>query len=58
LSPAVVRQCEVWIVASPTKVDQLGQLRVDTDDPDLDADLRGWRRVRVGRFERRLLEVV
>jgi predicted polyphosphate/ATP-dependent NAD kinase len=58
LSPAVIRQCDVDIVASRSKLDGLGQLRVDTDDPDLDADLRGWRRVRVGRFERRLLEVV
>jgi predicted polyphosphate/ATP-dependent NAD kinase len=58
LSPAVIRRCDVDIVASRSKLDGLGQLRVDTDDPDLDADLRGWRRVRVGRFERRLLEVV
>jgi predicted polyphosphate/ATP-dependent NAD kinase len=58
LSPAVVRQCEVWIVASPTKVDQLGQLRVDTDDPDLDASLRGWWRVRVGKYRTQMMEIV
>jgi predicted polyphosphate/ATP-dependent NAD kinase len=58
LSPAVIRQCELEIVASRSKLDGLGQLRVDTDDPDLDAELRGWRRVRVGRFERRLMEIV
>jgi predicted polyphosphate/ATP-dependent NAD kinase len=58
LSPAVIRRCEIEIVASRSKLADLGQLRVDTDDPELDADLRGWRRVRVGRFERRLLEVV
>ena len=58
LSPDVIRQCEIEIVASRSKLDGLGQLRVDTDDPGLDAELRGWRRVRVGRFERRLLEVV
>jgi predicted polyphosphate/ATP-dependent NAD kinase len=58
LSPAVIRQCEIEIVASRSKLDGLGQLRVDTDDPELDAELRGWRRVRVGRFERRLLELV
>jgi predicted polyphosphate/ATP-dependent NAD kinase len=58
LSPAVIRRCEIEIVASRSKLADLGQLRVDTDDPELDADLRGGRRVRVGRFERRLLEVV
>jgi predicted polyphosphate/ATP-dependent NAD kinase len=58
LSPAVIRRCELEIVASRSKLDGLGQLRVDTDDPDLDAELRGWRRVRVGRFERRLMEIV
>ncbi|WP_251329765.1 ATP-NAD kinase family protein [Haloplanus pelagicus] len=57
LSPAVIRQCEVAVVASRAKLDDIGQLRVDTDDPDLDADLRGWTRVRVGRFERRLMEI-
>jgi len=58
LSPAVIRQCEIEIVASRRKVDQLGVLRVDTGDADLDEQLRGWQRVRVGRFERRLMEVV
>ena len=58
LSPAVIRECEVEVVASRAKLDDLGVLRVDTDDPDLDADLRGWTRVRVGRFEQRLMEVV
>ncbi|WP_338741569.1 ATP-NAD kinase family protein [Haloplanus salilacus] len=57
LSPAVIRRCEVEIVASRTKLDDIGRLHVDTDDPDLDAELRGWARVRVGRFESRLLEV-
>jgi predicted polyphosphate/ATP-dependent NAD kinase len=58
LSPAVIRRCTVEVVASRTKLDDLGQLRVDTDDPALDADLRGWVRVRVGRFEHRLMEIV
>jgi predicted polyphosphate/ATP-dependent NAD kinase len=57
LSPEVIRQCEVEVVASRSKLDDIGALRVDTDDPDLDAELRGWTRVRVGRFESRLLEV-
>jgi len=57
LSPAVIRQCAIEVVASRSKLDDLGALRVDTDDPTLDADLRGWTRVRVGRFESRLLEI-
>ncbi|MFW6018016.1 MAG: ATP-NAD kinase family protein [Halapricum sp.] len=58
LSPAVIRQCELEVVASRRKVDQLGVLRVDTGDSDLDERLRGWQRVRVGRFERRLMEII
>jgi predicted polyphosphate/ATP-dependent NAD kinase len=58
LSPAVIRQCSITIVASRAKLDALGVLHVDTGDPALDADLRGWWRVRTGRHERRLVEVV
>jgi predicted polyphosphate/ATP-dependent NAD kinase len=58
LSPDVLRECEVEIVASRSKLDGVGVLRVDTGDPDLDDQLRGWRRVRVGPVERRLMEVV
>jgi len=57
LSPAVIRQCEIDVVASRSKLDDIGTLRVDTDDPALDEQLRGWTRVRVGRFESRLLEI-
>jgi len=58
ISPAVIRQSSVEIVASRRKLDGLGVLRVDTGDADVDEQLRGWRRVRVGRYERRLMEVV
>jgi len=58
ISPAVIRQSSVETVASRRKLDGLGVLRVDTGDPALDEELRGWRRVRVGRHERRLMEVV
>jgi len=58
LSPAVIRQSNVEIVASRSKLDDLRVLRVDTDDPELDDELRGWRQVRVGRFETRMLRVV
>ncbi|WP_435076022.1 ATP-NAD kinase family protein [Halococcus sp. AFM35] len=58
LSPAVLRQSGIEIVASRSKLDDIGVLRVDTGDRDLDEDLRGWRKVRIGRVERRLLKVV
>jgi len=58
LSPAVVRRCEVRVVASRSKLDGIGRLRVDTDDPELDETLRGWMRVRVGTFETRMMKVV
>jgi predicted polyphosphate/ATP-dependent NAD kinase len=58
LSPAVIRQADVEIVASKSKLDGLRVLRADTDDPALDADLRGWWQVRVGRVETRLVKLV
>ncbi len=58
ISPAVIRACEVEIVASRAKIDDTGTLRVDTGDPELDADLRGWWKVRIGRYEERLVEMV
>ena len=57
LSPAVVRRCELVVVASRSKLDDIGVLRVDTDDPDLDEALRGWTRVRTGRVDTRLVEI-
>jgi predicted polyphosphate/ATP-dependent NAD kinase len=58
LSPAVIRRCSVSVVASRDKLDDLRVLRVDTDDPELDAALAGWVRVRVGRFETRMTKIV
>jgi len=57
LSPAVVRRCDLTVVASRSKLDDLGVLRVDSDDPDLDERLRGWTRVRVGRVDTRLMRI-
>ncbi len=57
ISPAVIRRSEVEIVATRAKLDGLDVLRVDTGDPDLDENLRGWHRVRVGRYERRLVKI-
>ena len=58
LSPEVIRRCEIEIVASRSKLDEIGVLRVDTGDPELDEELRGWTKVRVGRFERRMMQIV
>ena len=58
ISPAVLRRSTVDVVASRRKLDGLGVLRVDTGDPAVDERLQGWRRVRVGRYETRLVEVV
>jgi NAD+ kinase len=58
LSPAVIRQCDIEVVASRRKLDDIGSLRVDTGDSELDAELTGWRQVRVGRYERRLVDVL
>jgi len=58
ISPAVLRRSAVEIVASRRKLDDIGVLRVDTGDPAVDDDLRGWHRVRVGRFEHRLVQIV
>jgi predicted polyphosphate/ATP-dependent NAD kinase len=57
ISPAVLRRSEVEIVATKSKLDGVGVLRVDTGDAEVDASLRGWQKVRVGRFERRMMKV-
>jgi len=57
LSPAVIRRCDLRIVASRAKLDEVRALRVDTDDPDLDEELAGWVRVRVGKFETRMMKI-
>lgn len=58
ISPQIIRRSEIEVIASKQKLSDLGVLRVDTGDPELDEELRGWRRVRVGKFERQLLKVV
>ena len=58
LSPAVIRRCDLRIVASRAKLDDVRALRVDTDDPELDDELSGWVRVRVGKFETRMMQIV
>jgi predicted polyphosphate/ATP-dependent NAD kinase len=58
ISPTVLGRAELTVVASRAKLDEVGALRVDTGDPEVDEQLRGWIRVRVGRFEHRLVKVV
>ena len=58
ISPAVIRRCDLRIVASRAKLDDVRAHRVDTDDPDLDDELAGWVRVRVGKFETRMMKIV
>jgi predicted polyphosphate/ATP-dependent NAD kinase len=58
ISPRVIEQSEVAVVASPGKLDDIGVLRVDTDDETVNESLRGWQKVRVGRYEHRLLKIV
>jgi len=58
LSPAVIQRCSVQIVASRSKLDSVSVLRADTDDTELDKDLQGWWRVRVGKFETRMMKLV
>ena len=58
LSPAVIRQCDVEIVASREKLKTTGVLRVDTGEKMLDEELRGWVKVRIGRYERRMIRIV
>lgn len=58
ISPAVLRRSTVEVIASRRKLDDIGALRVDTGDREVDEELRGWQRVRIGRVERRLMKVV
>lgn len=59
ISPAVIARAEeIEVVASTEKLEQIGALRVDTDDEAINESLRGWQRVRTGRFTTRLSKVV
>ncbi len=47
----------IIVVATPTKLKGLKMLRVDTGDPELDIELRGYRRVITGYGRERVLPV-
>ncbi|ELY88221.1 ATP-NAD/AcoX kinase [Natrialba hulunbeirensis JCM 10989] len=59
ISPAVLEQVdEIVVVADEEKLAEIPALRVDTDDEAINEELRGWQRVRTGRFTTRLVKVV
>ncbi len=61
ISPAVLKKVgleNIIAVATPRKLDELKTLSVDTGDPELDDELRGYRRVIVGYHETKVMKVV
>jgi len=61
ISAEVVRRVGVdhlIIVSTPAKLQGLRSLAVDTGDPELDQEMRGFRRVVTGLHESRLMKVV
>ena len=60
ISPTVIKKAginHIIVVSTPVKVQELNSLVVDTGDPLLDVQLRGWRRVFIGRHEQKLMPV-
>lgn len=60
ISPAVLRKVgldRIIIIATPTKLQGLKHLTVDTGDPELDSLLKGYKRVIVGRHEEKVLKI-
>jgi len=61
ISPPVLRKVgleRIVVIATPLKLQGLEALTVDTGDPELDARIRGYRRVIVGYHEERVMKVV
>ena len=60
ISANVIRKVgmdHVRIVSTPTKLNSLTALKVDTGDPEVDAELKGYRRVLVGYGRERLMKL-
>lgn len=60
ISPEVLRRVgldRILIIATPQKMARLRSLTVDTGDPELDGQLRGYRRVIVGYHEEKVVRV-
>jgi predicted polyphosphate/ATP-dependent NAD kinase len=61
ISPRVLRKVgidRIKVISTNNKLRGLKALTVDTGDPKLDEDLRGYRRVIVGYYEEKLMRVV
>lgn len=61
ISPKVIRTVgidNIKVVATPMKVNKLRALTVDTGDPELDEELRGYIRVIVGYHEEKIIRVI
>ncbi|MEM2965264.1 MAG: NAD(+)/NADH kinase, partial [Candidatus Bathyarchaeia archaeon] len=61
ISPEVLRRVgldRILIIATPLKMARLKSLTVDTGDPELDSQLRGYRRVIVGYHEEKVVKVL
>jgi len=61
ISPVVLRKVgldRIIVIATPLKLQGLRTLTVDTGDTELDARLKGYRRVIIGYHEERVLKVV
>ncbi|MEM2906933.1 MAG: ATP-NAD kinase, partial [Candidatus Odinarchaeota archaeon] len=61
LSPQVIRKIgieNIIVVATPYKLSTLKGLRVDTGDPELDAQFKGYLKVVTGYGEKELVKVL
>jgi len=61
LSPSVIQKVgldRIIVIATPSKVQALRALTVDTGDPELDDRLRGYIRVIVGYHEEKVMRVI
>ncbi|MEM2894244.1 MAG: ATP-NAD kinase family protein, partial [Candidatus Bathyarchaeia archaeon] len=61
ISPGVLRRVgldRIVVIATPQKMARLRSLTVDTGDPELDSQLRGYRRVIVGYHEEKVVKVL
>jgi predicted polyphosphate/ATP-dependent NAD kinase len=61
ISPKVIRKVgieNIIVVATPVKLQELKSLSVDTGDPELDEELKGYIRVIVGYHETKIMHVI
>ncbi len=61
ISPEVIRRIgldHIIVIATPVKLYALKALTVDTGDPELDEQLRGYKRVVVGYHEEKVIKVL